>query len=253
MSIDDGVIPVGDLHPSLPVPYLIFERARGDVRSQLDVGNRFELAFCLRTLHHCATGIQQLHGLTIAHQDLKPSNVLVFDDMDCRVADLGRSSLQSIPSPVDEEDVAGDRTYAPPELLYGEISQDWRVRRLACDLYHLGSLGVFFFAKVGMTAMWHRFLDPSFWPGRWGQSYGDVLPYVRNAHDLAILEFKEAVPPEIRDRLVGAVRQLCEPDPSLRGHPNNRTRGNPYNLERYIAAFDLLARKAEWQMRRISI
>ena len=97
VSIDDGVIPVGDLHPSLPVPYLIFERARGDVRSQLDVGNRFELAFCLRTLHHCATGIQQLHGLTIAHQDLKPSNVLVFDDMDCRVADLGRSSLAEYP------------------------------------------------------------------------------------------------------------------------------------------------------------
>ena len=148
VSIEDGVITVGDLHPILPVPYIIFELADGDVRSRLDLAKRFELSFILRALHQCTTGIRQLHNLRVAHQDLKPSNILVFDDRDCRVADLGRSAMQGSSSPMDQLNIAGDQTNAPPELLYGEVSSDWRVRRLACDLYHIGSMAVFFFDSL---------------------------------------------------------------------------------------------------------
>ena len=250
VSIADGEIPSGVLHPLLPVPYLIFELAEGDIRSQLDIADRFELAFCLRALHNGTTGIRQLHGRGIAHQDLKPSNVLFFDSAGFRVADLGRSVLQGRASPMDEASIPGDITYAPPELLYGLVSHDWRVRRLACDLYHLGSLAVFLFAKVGITAMWHRSLHRSFWPDKWGQTYEDVLPYVRNAHDWAFLEFEAQVPADFRGRLGVSVRQLCDPDPRLRGHPTNRTGvGNPYSLERYVSLFDSLAKRAEWQMK----
>ena len=254
VSIDDGEIAAGDLHPILPVPYIIFELADGDVRSQLSLVRRFELSFILRALHHCTTGIRQLHSIRVAHQDLKPSNVLVFDDTDCRVADLGRSAMRGSSSPMDQLCIAGDRTYAPPELLYGEVSNDWRVRRLACDLYHIGSLAVFFFTRVGMTAMWHKYLDRSLWPGQWNDSYRQVLPYVRNAHDFCFAEFEAQVPQRIRERLGEAVRQLCEPDPLLRGHPVDRAgRGHSYSLERYVTRFDLLARFAEWEMKRMSV
>ena len=254
VSIADGEIPVGTLHATLPVPYLIFELAEGDIRSRLDQSKQFELAFCLRTLHHCAIGIRQLHSIRVAHQDLKPSNVLVFSDSDSRVADLGRSVLQGMTSPSDSNSIPGDRTYAPPELLYADVSNDWRVRRLACDLYHLGSLAVFFFTRVGITAMWHQYLDRSYWSANWGQSYKDVLPHVRDAHDLAFLEFESQVPDGIRVGFGEAIRQLCEPDPILRGHPRERRpNGNPYSLERYISRFDLLATKAEWQMKRIRV
>ena len=254
VSIDDGEISVGELHPILPVPYIIFELADGDVRSRLNFANSFELSFILRALHHCTTGIRQLHNLRVAHQDLKPSNVLVFDVAEFRVADLGRSAMQGSPTSMDEFDIAGDRTYAPPELLYGEISSDWRVRRLACDLYHIGSMAVFFFTKVGMTAMWHKNLDRSFWPGSWNGSYRSVLPYVRNAHDFCFSEFERHVPRKIRSRLGEAIRQLCEPDPLLRGHPIDiGSQGNSYSLERYVSRFDHLARVAEWEMRRMRV
>ena len=250
VSLDDGQIPAGELHTTLPVPYLIFELADGDIRNKLDITGYFDLAFSLRALHHCATGINQLHSRKIAHQDLKPSNVLFFNESGCRVADLGTSAQEHTVAPFDDSMIAGDPAYAPPELLYREISSDWRVRRLACDLYHLGSLAAFFFTRVGMTAMWLQRLDPSFRPNRWGQSYRDVLPYVRNACDLAIQDIAELVPRRIRDRLVEPVRQLCEPDPILRGHPKNKApHSNPYSLERYVTRFDLLAHIAEWQMR----
>ena len=254
LSIDNGEVRTGELHPILPVPYLVFERAEGDIRSWLGLSKSFELAFCLRALHHSAIGLQQLHLLSIAHQDLKPSNVLVFGGADCRVADLGRSTVQGSTSPTDGLAVAGDRGYAPPELLYGEISSDWRVRRFACDLYHLGSLAVFFFAKTNITALWHQFLDRSFWRDRWGHGYRSVLPHVRDAHDLAFVEFEGAVPQEIRELLVVPIRELCDPDPSLRGHPKNRTElGNPYSLQRYVTRFDVIAYRAELQMRGLKV
>ena len=250
ISVADGEIPAGDLHPLLPVPYLIFELAEGDIRSRLDLQAQFDLAFRLRALHHCATGLRQLHARRIAHQDLKPSNVLVYDDFDFRVGDLGSSARQGTNSPRENLNFAGDRTYAPPELLYGEVSPDWQVRRLACDLYHLGSLAGFLFTKVGITAMWQKFMDPKFLRQSWNQLYRSVLPYVRDAHDLAFSEVESQLPKEIEESLGESIRQLCDPDPQLRGHPRSRSfGGNPYSLERYVSRFDLLARKAELRMR----
>lgn len=75
--------------------------------SKQDVGARLNVG----ALVHPSWGIV-LHGLDIAHQDLKPSNVLP---------------------------IAGDPTYAPPELLYNYVPADWNVRRYACDVYLLGA------------------------------------------------------------------------------------------------------------------
>ena len=250
-TISHGQIASGVLHDTLPVPYLIFELANGDIRSKLDLGNRFELAFCLRALHHCTVGINQLHAYRIAHQDLKPSNVLVFGNSFCRVSDLGRSTILGVDSPNDQLRIPGDARYAPPELLYGSKSTEWNVGRAAGDLYHLGSLAFFFFVKVGITPVWLTKLTPALQPFKWTQTYNDVLPFVRGAHDQAIEELENQVPIEVRGDIIECVRQLCDPDPLLRGHPKNRgPHSNPYSLERYITRFDLLARRAEWQMKR---
>ena len=250
-TIDHGQVDAGELHQILPVPYLIFELADGDVRSKLDLSDKFDLAFCLRALHHCAVGLSQLHNHRIAHQDLKPSNVLVFGQSYCRVSDLGRSTLRGEESPTDQYLIPGDYRYAPPELLYGSKSSEWSIGPVACDLYHLGSLAFFFFTKVGITPVWHQHLRPEIRPNVWTQTYEDVLPFARVAHELAIEDFERHIPSEVRESLVECVRQLCEPDPNLRGHPKNKIpNNNPYSLQRYITRFDLLATKAEFQMKK---
>ena len=250
-TIAYGQINAGELHDLLPVPYLIFELADGDIRSKLELSDKFELAFCLRALHHCAVGLSQLHTHRIVHQDLKPSNVLVFGDSFCQVSDLGRSTRRELESPTDQYLIPGDARYAPPELLYGSKSSEWGIGRVACDLYHLGSLAFFFFTKVGITPTWLKYLPPALRPKVWTQTYEDVLPYVRSAHEAAIEEFAKEIPLEIRDRLVESIRQLCDPDPGRRGHPRNRLgNSNPYSLQRYVSRFDLLGRHAELQMKR---
>lgn len=151
VAIDDGQVQVENF--PAPVPYLVFQRADGTVREHLvNLAGSVELAWKLRALHHIATALRQLHGLRVAHQDLKPSNVLVFAGRESKVGDLGRASTMDDPQPHDDCQFAGDRTYAPPELLYGFGSRDWNERRFGCDAYHLGSMVIFFFLGEGRHA-----------------------------------------------------------------------------------------------------
>lgn len=73
---DDQILIPGH---SNAVFFLVFELADGDLREQSDLDRCFDLAFRLRVLHRTAGGVRQLHWAQIAHQDLKHSNIVVFD------------------------------------------------------------------------------------------------------------------------------------------------------------------------------
>ena len=90
------------------VPYLIFEVADGgDIRSRLSFASALESAWKLRSLHSVAVGLKQLHGIDVSHQDLKPSNVLLFDE-ESKIGDLGRSTCLALKSSLNDEPFAGD-------------------------------------------------------------------------------------------------------------------------------------------------
>jgi hypothetical protein len=249
MAIADGTVRVA----GEPVQYLVLELAEGDARALANAGKRFELAWMLRTLHHIATGIAQLHREGIAHQDVKPSNVLAFDNGRLsKLGDLGQAAYVGHTPPHDKYVVQGDPAYAPPELLYGYVDPDWNRRRFGCDAYLLGSMVVFFFTGVGMTALLRQELHPAhawrtpFTTGGWTGDYAGVLLYVRDAFGRVMSYVSSQLAEEVRGELTVAIRQLCEPDVALRGHPNNRVgRGSQHSLERYISLFNLLASKAE--------
>jgi eukaryotic-like serine/threonine-protein kinase len=61
------------------VPYIIFERADGDIRTLMgSMSSTFDEAWMFRTLHGVANGLRQLHQADISHQDVKPSNIMSF-------------------------------------------------------------------------------------------------------------------------------------------------------------------------------
>jgi eukaryotic-like serine/threonine-protein kinase len=245
-AIDKGTYrPVG---VGIPVPYIIFDLADGDVRAHVS-GRAFDLAWILRCLHHAVTATQQLHSNNYAHGDLKPSNVLVFGKT-AKVADLGRATDSQQTSPFSHLLYCGDRTYAPPEALYEENPGDMWKHRRGCDLYQLGSFIAFLFAHRHINDFLKSELDPQFHPTFWNGpvqgNFMQTLPYIMDAFARALDRFakqiRQTTPEPIAIEVIKAVQDLCSPDPMTRGHPRNRVGNqNAHGLERYVSLFDRLA------------
>ena len=232
------------------VDYLIFEPAHGDVRRALDAMDAFDVTWALRACHHAAVAVQQLHSAQLAHQDVKPSNLLVFDDGLAKLGDLGRSSRRGTAAPHDALAVRGDPAYAPPELLYGHVDPDWRMRCQACDVYLLGSLILFIFTRTQTTAELMRRLPMALRPpkyrGSFAGTYADALPYLVNAFDEVAESFIAQLRGQRAAELAEHFRALCHPDLAQRGDAIQRRRGlNPYELRRVISRLDVLTREAQ--------
>lgn len=125
---------------------LLMEIGVGDLRRQLSTVGIFPASVILSILSDVALGIGQLHRHGVAHQDIKPSNVLSMTDMSVsnknvfKLADLGRVVHKSKAGPYDALKWPGDRQYQPPERWYGHVPSDWTNAREASDAYMLGSL-----------------------------------------------------------------------------------------------------------------
>ena len=247
--LDSGTLRSSGSDPGGVVQYLIFEIANGDIREYIDTEEEIETAWVLRTIHGAAAALQQLHSIRIAHQDVKPSNLLVFEDEHPKLADLGRSFDRETSSPFDELSIAGDETYAPPELLYGQVATDWHERRLACDMYLLGSMVVFFFTGgVSMTHLLFTRLSKEHHYENWSGNYGEVLPYLSHVFTDIIHDLRDKLERKF-DKIPEIVRQLCDPDPKRRGHPRNLLAStNQYSLERYVSIFGNMASRAEYSL-----
>lgn len=248
----DGIVNVqGNFGHLNNVCYLIFDYAKGDIRDEVAQFSKFDLAWALRSLHHTATGLKQLHSVNIAHQDLKPSNVLIFLDSGTKIADLGRASDENHSFRTDQFQVPGDTGYAPPELFYVSINRDFKSRYLA-DMYMLGSLFFFYFANCSttqaITAKIRGFKGINFT----NTDFTKDLPYIRQAFAEALLDFENQIKPSagaLTIDIIAIVAQLCEPDPMHRGDPKAVGTVSPqHNLERYVSRIDLLARKAEYNL-----
>jgi serine/threonine protein kinase len=225
------------------VAYLIFELAESDVRKQVDLRNRLDCLISLSILNDVTLGMMQLHKETIAHQDLKPSNVLTYGDGGCRVGDFGRSSRRGYQVWMDNLAVAGDRTYAPPEQLYSNLHADFVVRRIGCDLYLLGNLAAFLFSGINITAALFSRLDAAFHPSNWSGTYDQVLPHLQHAFSQVLADLETVVDPLVRTEISTIVRELCNPDLAKRGHRKGIGSANQYSLERYKSYTDLLLKR----------
>jgi serine/threonine protein kinase len=240
--LEAGGIPVKD--SDLPVNYLIFELAEGDIRHSLDEGTSGDLAWKLRTCHQVATGLSQLHRRGVAHQDLKPSNLMDFGEDGAKIGDLGNAWHQGRSSPIANESFGGDPDYAPPECLFGFETGDVEARLRARDLYMFGSVVLFLFNGVDATCGLLTKLPKQHHPGVSSASFEQALPHLIEATERVAEEFAAELGEEPLNELAEHYRQLCNPDPRWRGHPRSRTRhGDPHSLDRYISRFDYLSKR----------
>lgn len=249
-ALDDGQYK--EPNQLIPVPFLVFELADGDIRVQ----KRLDLAFVLRALHHIGVGVAQLHRQAISHQDIKPSNVLIYNAAstkpESKIGDFGRAIDQAGKSPFKDFPIPGDITYAPPEMLYGAAQTEWRTR-LGTDIYQYGSLICFLFTNAHINALLFEELHPTYHFNKWRGTFNEVLPHLLASYSEIIKSIEDSVsklaPHPVNQYVLTAITELCHPDPKKRGDPKNLVgHQNPYSLERYISRFSNFATRAEYKI-----
>jgi serine/threonine protein kinase len=237
----------------IPIPFLIFELGEGDLRRHLARNAAASFAWRLRAFHHIATGVRQIHGKRISHNDVKPSNLVVFKGEISKVADLGRAVHRDVPGPFDEALFPGDPAYAPPEVRYKSIPLDFERRRFGADIYMLGAVAIFLFTQVHLGPLVESRLGEEYRPGVWRGSYVDVIDAYRNAYYQALDEDVRQSLPEgtVATELLHILKWLCEPDPMKRGYAKlGKVEPSEHSLDRLIARLDYLAGEAVLEARR---
>lgn len=245
--------PSASLPLPLPIPYIIFECADGgDIRKAVSRNSNLDAAWKFSILKDVALALQQLHSKRIAHQDLKPSNVLYFekDGNRAKVGDLGRSSIQGMDAAHDVNNIAGAIGYAPPEQAYGIMPEKWQDRREGCDLYHLGCVITFLFSGVIANEYYRLRVSPEILPQSWkGEGLADyetALPNLQKVFVEFLGEIQSSFPEWARNEMIEIVTNACTPDYRKRGDPKSRaSAGAPIGINTFVSRFDRLSKTAK--------
>jgi len=238
-----------------PVPYMVFEFAESSARKIINISAQIDAAWSLRSLHNIAVALYELHKVNIAHQDVKPSNVMIFNGKKTsKIGDVGRSS--SLDMRIDHDDLicAGDISYSPWEQLYGWIDSDWEVRRYSCDMYMFGNLIYTYFNGLSInTSMLTRIKKeyrPKLLNGSYSGTYWDILPLLVHIFDRTLLEFNSDISDPLRSELISLVKQLSHPDYLNQRGDLKRNGAQRFSMERFITKLDLMASQYEYKLKK---
>lgn len=249
--LSNGMISVpGFPNSESTVYYIIFEMADGDIRTINETINCFDFALIFRTMHNLAVALNQIHKIHVAHQDIKPSNALVFNG-ETKLSDMGRSSDEEHPFINDKYTIPGDRNYAPLEQRYGYHSNNDFTDRFAADLYTFGSLFFFYFYNMSISQIMIQKARDHNIPI--SNNFERDLPYWERIFDEVLFNLKEKLETHIPEaellKTLEIIRGLCNPDPKKRGHKKNIKQDySQYDMQRFITELNVLAKKAELKL-----
>lgn len=113
------------------VPYLVLPYCEnGSVSSMM---GRCDEQDILRLLHDVSAGLDHLHRHNVIHQDIKPDNIMLDDDLNHLVSDFGISTGNEKAS----ETFGGTRAYMAPERFSGESTAKGDIWSLGATAYEM--------------------------------------------------------------------------------------------------------------------
>ena len=232
------------------INYIVLEMADNSMRNMIELSSTIDYSWILRSLHNTAVAINEMHTNLIAHQDIKPSNVLFFNQNNLsKLGDVGRSSVMGTHVEHDDYIFAGDYSYAPFELLYGYQESDWKARRFSCDMFMFGNLIMTYFNGISLTNAVINRLPQDLKPNYWNDKYENILPLIEEKFSECLDLFNTSIDSKLRNEMISLITQLCCPNPKRRGDLKN-SGSQQYSMVRYISKLDLLARKYEFKLKR---
>lgn len=245
---------------NIPVPYLIFEMADESLRGKInEINKKIDVIWNLKCLHQVAVALQEIHNSDIAHLDLKPSNILLFNEDFSKLTDFGRASMKNSKIKAyyeTEGNVEGDIAYAPMERLYGYNEGDWYEIKVGTDFYLLGSFIFQLFTGFSITTAIMNNIDAQFQWLNWHGEYSEVYSYIVEAYILVMQKFhiwlKDKVDENTAEEIEKLIDEMCTPDKSRRGDPEaiKRKATRKYELYRYITRIDKIIKRLEIAIKR---
>lgn len=118
-------------------PYFVMEFVDGPTLEQwlAQRGSPPDVDVALRILDDLCHGVSAIHAADTVHHDIKPSNILLDDELRPRIADLGLAVLYREGSPTTRE-IVGTPTYMAPEIAFARDTDP--ALRSRADVYSLG-------------------------------------------------------------------------------------------------------------------
>lgn len=240
------------------VHYIVYELSEGKIGDFLKFSAKSDfvadlglLVDKLKSLHQVTKGVKQLHTKLIAHHNITPLSIEVFDDKSLyKVGGLQKSRTRQtiLNSPVSAKLFDGDYTFAPPEAYFGYKISEEMSTYYQIDTYMLGNLVVYYLTSMNLTTLIstkcpYTLLE---WASK-GAEYKQVLPDIINAFYKSLDDIKASVcEKELRDPIIAIIEGLCHPDPEKRGYPGGfaKVQANA-DLQRVLTKLDVLFRKAQ--------
>ncbi|MAE65930.1 MAG: serine/threonine protein kinase [Phycisphaeraceae bacterium] len=120
---------VGDTH------YFVMEYAKGKtVYDEIAKNKRYEEAEALQLITQVARALEHAHGAGIIHRDVKPKNIMITEDGEAKLADMGLARPMDDAPDEEKGKAYGTPYYISPEQIRGEAEIDGRA-----DIYGLGA------------------------------------------------------------------------------------------------------------------
>lgn len=240
------------------VSYIVYEMSEGKIGDFLQFSSKSDfmadlglLVAKLKSLHQVTKGVKQLHSHFIAHHNITPFSIEVFDSNTLvKVGGLQKSRTQQVNlhSPTSARLFDGDYTFAPPEAFFGYKISDDMATYYQIDTYMLGNLIVYYLSSMNLTTLISRKCPSSLieWASK-GATYQQVLPEILKAFNESLDEIRNSIcVKELQQPIIEIIEGLCNPNPEKRGYPGGfaRIQANT-DLQRVLTKLDVLYRKAQ--------
>ena len=245
------------------VSCLIMELGSDDLRGMVHKTAVRTFTWNLQIMRDVALALTQLHKGGIAHQDIKPSNVISVDgatgvaDSHVKVGDMGRVVRRDTPGPFNAMPWPGDGRYMPPERWYGYVPPNWTDAREASDAYMLGSLLLFLCTGTSLQILAYQNIPDPFKPGVWMGAFDqDLLAVLQDTHDKVLTNhLTPTIPVPLQDEVMALARALTNPNPLERGDARARRQvGRPVGIDRlHQKLLALAARSAAIDRGRLAV
>jgi len=172
---------------------IVTEYVRGRPLSDLISPVGMDPRRVLEVLRLVASALDYAHEHGVVHRDIKPANILIGEDRQVKLVDLGTATAGHLTQITAENEVLGTLAYIAPERLSGES-----VGEPASDVYSL--------AVVAFEALTGR-------PPHRAETPQELLEKAQRGAPDVVDAWPQAPP-----RLAGALAQALDPDPERRQH-----------------------------------